>query len=113
MKVWEALSLLEQRGPADLDVGICYNVQKIMRRQVNCAALERIWFDNRIVCWEAWPKYSLDTSYPVPSHTERWDAEQVFDHVDVLDMWSFEHPYGMARHELLAHCIKWFKERDL
>lgn len=113
MKVWEALSELEQRGPADIDVGICYNVLKVMRRRTNRSFQERVWFDNRVACWEAWPKYSGDSSYPVPSHTNRWNAEQVFDRVDALDMWNLEHPYGATRHELLAHCIKWFKEKDL
>lgn len=103
MKVFEALLDIKANGPKDLSLGICNAIDDGYDLYTKA-------FKN---CFEAWPKYSGDSSYPVPSSVSGDSAGWAFNSTKADRMWNPEDPYGALRLELLDHCIEWFKSRDL
>lgn len=119
MKVFEALEVVKKRvnnkHKKNREYGICGSLESVM-----CAKDfhgDRIWSQNKNECFTSWPHWCGSKVYPIPSSktdSDRYHAERAFcdAHEDAV-LWHKTTEYGRLRHDLLDHCIAWFKERNL
>lgn len=70
--------------------GLCYHLAGALALPSACDTL-----------YKAWPEYSGDNAYPVPSYDSKapWDAYEL-----TWDMWDTGTEYGRARWRLLWWC---------
>lgn len=93
-----ALKQLRENGPRIRSAGICsqFDLYGSYRSE------ERRQFR---ACFETWPHYSGDDSFPVPSPDKSMDAIDAYFY-DGNDLWDRDTEYGRLRWDLLDHIIK-------
>lgn len=92
--------------------GICWSVERWQGRQPEYRD-ERLCSVRIHYLSQAWPKYSGNPNFPVPSPIEGQTPVEAFDaavHVRGR-MWSKKKPYGMMRWELLEFLIETLEKR--
>lgn len=102
MSVKESLleALIATREYPILHSGICANaMQRIQAKQGYRSAAVR----ELQLLFRAWPEFSGDIDYPVPSPFANRSPEQAYDHAG-LRPWG-NGVYGKARRRLLEFCI--------
>ena len=102
----ELLRKVDEGDIADLDYGICHNIEDILwrgRADNDTYAKACAFFDKMAEeIWPRWPKHSGSSSYPIPG-----DAE-VFWNLFEVQYWTGEQ--GQLRRELLEFTIEQLNE---
>lgn len=90
-----ALKFLRDRGPLEVDAGICLNLELVLGRDVPTCAVGEV-----LSAW--WEKHSGDNTYPIP-HKDR-DPERAY--ADYGNVWDRRRQYGRDRYEALDCLIE-------
>lgn len=105
MTLLQALIRIRDKGPADTSVGICANVDKLIRGIADAGLLLRPLF-------ATWPKSTTTPAYPVPVSGYHCPCEGYWSMKGMRPAGYWLGEQGELRRELLEHCIAELASRE-